>query len=221
VPTQAGIFILGELTGPVADEIQSIIERHDPKLARARRPHVTLAGSSGVGPIAASTSAIELRDALEPVAAATPPLLLELGRAERFPGTEIVVLPIVPRGAIRTLHDRIATSGLHFARPRFAFSPHVTLNLYRTLTQERLRTLLMTRMMEPVLLDRLQCYFTSEPNAARLLLELKLEGAPSVSSASSVSSVSGASSISAASSGGSVSSAPDATQGMGGAEQAS
>jgi len=221
VPTQAGIFILGELTGPVADEIQSIIERHDPKLARARRPHVTLAGSSGVGPIAASTSAIELRDALESVAAATPPLLLELGRAERFPGTEIVVLPIAPRGAIRALHDRIATSGLHFARPRFAFSPHVTLNLYRTLTQERLRTLLMTRMMEPVLLDRLQCYFTSESNAARLLLELKLEGTPSVSSASSVSSVSGASSISAASSGGSDSSAPDAAQGMGGAEQAS
>ena len=129
-----------------------------------------------------------------------------------------MVLPIAPRGAIRTLHDRIATSGLHFARPRFAFSPHVTLNLYRTLTQERLRTLLMTRMMEPVLLDRLQCYFTSEPNAARLLLELKLEGAPSVSSASNVS---GASSISAASSSGGVSSAPDATQGMGGAEQAS
>lgn len=211
MPTQAGIFILGELTGPVADEIQSIIERHDPKLARARRPHVTLAGSSGVGPIAASTSAIELRDALESVAAATPPLLLELGRAERFPGTEIVVLPIAPRGAIRTLHDRLATSGLHFARPRFAFSPHVTLNLYRTLTQERLRNLLMTRITQPVLLDRLQCYYTSEPNAARLLLELKLEGVPSVAS-------------SAASSSANMPSASDASsvaQGMGGAEQVS
>lgn len=211
MPTQAGIFILGELTGPVADEIQSIIERHDPKLARARRPHVTLAGSSGVGPIAASTSAIELRDALESVAAATPPLLLELGRAERFPGTEIVVLPIAPRGAIRTLHDRLATSGLHFARPRFAFSPHVTLNLYRTLTQERLRNLLMTRITQPVLLDRLQCYYTSEPNAARLLLELKLEGAPSVAPSAASSSVSVAS----------ASDASSAAQGMGGAEQVS
>lgn len=211
MPTQAGIFILGELTGPVADEIQSIIERHDPKLARARRPHVTLAGSSGVGPIAASTSAIELRDALESVAAATPPLLLELGRAERFPGTEIVVLPIAPRGAIRTLHDRLATSGLHFARPRFAFSPHVTLNLYRTLTQERLRNLLMTRITQPVLLDRLQCYYTSEPNAARLLLELKLEGAPSVASSAASGSVSVAS----------ASDASSAAQGMGGAEQVS
>jgi 2'-5' RNA ligase len=180
VPTSAGIFILGELTGSVADEIQHIIERHDPKLARARRPHVTLAGSSGVGPIAASTTAIELRDALGPVAASTPPITLELGPAERFPGTEIVVLPIVPRGAIRALHDRIATSGLHFARPRFAFSPHVTLNLYRTLTHDRLRTLLATRITEPVTLDRLQCYYTSEPSAARLLLELKLEGAASV-----------------------------------------
>jgi 2'-5' RNA ligase len=187
VPTPAGIFILGELTGPVADEIQRIIERHDPKLARARRPHVTLAGSSGLGPIAASTTAVELRSALEPVAIDTPPLVLELGRPERFPGTEIVVLPIAPRGPIRTLHDRIATSGLHFARPRFAFSPHVTLNLYRTLTRDRLAMLLATRITEPVVLDRLQCYYTSEPNAARLLLELKLEGAtPSATSAAQV-----------------------------------
>lgn len=176
MPTPAGIFILGELTGPVADEIQHIIERHDPKLARARRPHVTLAGSSGVGPIAASTTAVELRGALEPVAIETPPLVLELGRPERFPGTEIVVLPIAPRGPIRALHDRIATSGLHFARPRFAFSPHVTLNLYRTLTRDRLAMLLATRITEPVVLDRVQCYFTCEPNAARLLLELKLQG---------------------------------------------
>lgn len=176
MPTPAGIFILGELTGPVADEIQTIIERHDPKLARARRPHVTLAGSSGVGPIAASTTAVELERSLGPVAESTPPLTLDLGRPERFPGTEIVVLPIAPRGAIRELHDRIATSGLHFARPRFAFSPHVTLNLYRTLTQDRLRMLLATRITEPVTLDRLQCYYTSEPSAARLLLELKLHG---------------------------------------------
>jgi 2'-5' RNA ligase len=184
VPTPAGIFILGELTGPVADEIQHLIERHDPKLARARRPHVTLAGSSGVGPVAASTTAVELRNALEPVALETPPLVLELGRPERFPSTEIVVLPIAARGPIRALHDRIATSGLHFARPRFAFSPHVTLNLYRTLTRDRLAALLATRITEPVVLDRLQCYYTSEPNAARLLLELKLEGAtPSVTSA--------------------------------------
>jgi 2'-5' RNA ligase len=176
VATPSGIFVLGELTGPVAEEIQAIASRHDPRLARARRPHVTFAGSSGLGPIAADTPVDALRETLTPVASATAPISLVLGAPERFPGTQIVVLPIDPRGAIRELHDRIATTGLHFARPRFAFSPHVTLNLYKTLTQESLRALMRVRIMEPVLLDRLRLYYTSEPNIARLLLELPLTG---------------------------------------------
>ncbi|HWG35009.1 MAG TPA: hypothetical protein VN650_12635, partial [Gemmatimonadaceae bacterium] len=69
-------------------------------------------------------------------------------------------------------------SGLHFARPRFAFSPHVTLNLYKTLTREALDSLLAVRVTEPVTLDRLRMYYTSEPNISRLLLELPLTGAP-------------------------------------------
>jgi 2'-5' RNA ligase len=176
VATPSGIFILGELAGPVADRIQAIVERHDPKLARSRPPHITLAGSSGLGPMAADTPVELMRERLEPVTRSTAPIDLVLGAPERFPATEIVVLPISPRGALRELHDRIGASGLHFARPRFAFSPHVTLNLYKTLTREALDALLTVRITEPVLLDRLRLYYTSEPNVARLLLELPLEG---------------------------------------------
>ncbi|MEO7102324.1 MAG: 2'-5' RNA ligase family protein [Gemmatimonadaceae bacterium] len=173
--TPAGIFILGELSGPVADEIQAIAERFDPKLARSHRPHITLAGSSGLGPMAADTSVAEMRERLEPITSATAPIELVLGRAERFPATEIVVLPVPPRGPIRDLHDRISASGLHFARPRFAFSPHVTLNLYKTLTREALDSLLAIQIKEPVMLDRIRMYYTSDPNISRLMLELPLE----------------------------------------------
>jgi 2'-5' RNA ligase len=176
VPTPSGIFILGELSGPVADEIQAIAERHDPKLARSHRPHITLAGSSGLGPMAADTSASLMRERLEPITSATAPIELTLERPERFPATEIVVLPISARGPIRQLHDRIGASGLHFARPRFAFSPHVTLNLYRTLTRDALNALLAVRITQPVTLDRLRMYYTSEPSVSRLLLELPLSG---------------------------------------------
>lgn len=175
--TPSGIFILGELTGPVADEVQAIVERHDPKLGRWRRPHLTLAGSSGLGPLAADTPVELMRERLEPITSTTPPIELTLGRPERFPATEIVVLPITPRGPIRALHDRIGASGLHFARPRFAFSPHVTLNLYKTLTRDALDSLLAVHITEPVTLDRLRMYYTSEPNISRLLLELPLTGA--------------------------------------------
>lgn len=174
--TPSGIFILGELAGPAADEIQAIVERHDPKLARWRRPHLTLAGSSGLGPMAADTPVELMRELLEPVTSSISPIDLVLEIPERFPATEIVVLPVSPRGRIRELHDRIGASGLHFARPRFAFSPHVTLNLYKTLTREALDALLAVRITEPVVLDRLRMYYTRPPNVSRLLLELPLAG---------------------------------------------
>ena len=176
--TPSGIFILGELSGPVADQIQAIAERYDPKLARSHRPHLTLAGSSGLGPMAADTPVEQMRQQLEPITSSTAPLELVLEKPERFPATEIVVLSVVPRGPIRELHDRIGASGLHFARPRFAFSPHVTLNLYRTLTRETLDALLAVRITEPVVLDRLRLYYTSDPNISRLILELPLAGQP-------------------------------------------
>lgn len=156
--------------------IQAVTERHDPKLARSHRPHLTLAGSSGLGPIAADTPVERMRECLEPITRSAAPITITLGRPERFPSTQIVVLPVSARGAIRELHDRIGASGLHFARPRFAFSPHVTLNLYRTLTRDSLDALLAVRVAEPVVLDRLKLYFTSEPSTSRLMLDLPLTG---------------------------------------------
>lgn len=177
MPTPSGIFVLGALAGGAADEIHAITERFDPRLARmSRRPHVTLAGSSGVGPIPADTPVALLREHLAPVAAASAPITLQLGAPERFPGTSVVVLPIAPHGPIRMLHDRIATSGLRFTHPRFAFSPHVTLTLYRTLAPDALAALLAVRIREPVLLDRLDVYFTRAPSVSRRLLSLPLAG---------------------------------------------
>jgi 2'-5' RNA ligase len=176
VPTLSGIFILGELAGPVADEIQAVIQKYDPKLAKGRRPHVTITGSSGAGPIEARTTAAELRAKLAPVAADLAPVSVPLGLPERFTGTDIVVLPIDPHGAIRVLHDRLATSGLHFGKARFNFSPHVTLSLYRTLTPQSLRELMRVRIPGPVTIDMLHVYLTHEPRPARLMLELPLTG---------------------------------------------
>ena len=179
MPTLAGIFVLGELQGLPVTVIHDITRRFDPKLANLRRPHITLAGSSGVGPIPPDTSVATLRKHLEPIAASTAPIALPLQPAHRFPQTNTVVLPIDPHGAIRVLHDRIASSGLPFGPARFTFSPHVTLNLYRTLTRDTLDALLRVRITEPVLLDRLQLYYTSEPRPAKLLLELPLTGVAS------------------------------------------
>ena len=173
----AGIFVLAELGGEAGERIAEIQRRYDPKLAAQSSPHVTLVGSSGAGPIAPSTTTVELAAHLEPITAAIPPLTLELGPAMRFMQTEIVVLPLSPYGPLRALHERILTSGLHFERPRFAFSPHATLSFYPTLSPATRRELLAIRVREPARVDRLSCYLTNDPQPRLKLLELPLGGA--------------------------------------------
>jgi 2'-5' RNA ligase len=177
MPPSIGIFVLSELTGALRDRIRTIHEQYDPKLARLTPPHLTVAGSSGVGMIAPDTSTEELRRALEPIAASTKPLILSLGAPHRFPGTEIISLPLDPHGPLRALHEHIAASGLRFRASRFAFSPHVTLSYFPTLTRAREAELLAIRVPEPLVIERLQLYLTRDPQPSRRLLELTLGSA--------------------------------------------
>lgn len=171
-----GIFILAELHGEAATQIADINARFDRKLAAAKPPHVTMAGSSGVGPLPPSTTVSELEERLRPVTETTAPLELEFGPPMRFMQSDIVVLPLNPHGKLRELHDRIATCGLPFARARFSFTPHVTLNLYPRLDQRTARELLAARIDGTCVIDSLQCYHTRDPQSARKLIELRLLG---------------------------------------------
>lgn len=171
-----GIFILAELHGDAAKQIAEINARYDRKLAGAKPPHVTLAGSSGVGPIPPSVSPEELEAKLRPLTEMTQPLDLAFGKPVRFMQSDIVVLPLSPHGPLRELHDRIATCGLPFARARFSFTPHVTLSLYPRLTEATARDLLSVRVEGSCVIDVLTCYHTRDPQPARKLLELKLSG---------------------------------------------
>lgn len=171
------IFILAEITGPVGERIHELQRRFDPKLARSAPPHVTLTGSSGVGPVHAGTSIAKLRGALEPVAAAAAPMQLRFSAPHRFMQTNIIVLPLDPHGPLRELHDAIARSGLRFSTARFTFTPHATLSFYPELSSDSVRALLSERVTELVTIDRLQVYRTMEPQLSVKLLEVRLQGA--------------------------------------------
>lgn len=171
-----GIFVIAELGGETGERIREIQERFDPKLARALPPHITIAGSSGLGPIAPRTSAAELRNALAQICLETEPMELELGKPHRFMQTDIVVLPLDPHGALRELHERIGRSGLSFSRARFAFTPHVTLSFYRTLDAATLRALMAVRVEERVRIESIRCSLSNEPMPPRAILDLELAG---------------------------------------------
>lgn len=171
-----GIFITAELEGALADRIHALQEEFDPKMARALPPHVTLTGSSGAGPLPPDTPIDVLKAAILPIAATTAPITLRFGHPERFVGRNIVSLRLDPHGPLRELHERLKTSGLPFQPARYPFTPHCTLNLYPTLTPEKLRKMLAVRITEPFTLRLLHVYHTHEPQSPDLLFEAPLTG---------------------------------------------
>ena len=173
-----GIFVIAPIGGAAGERITELQARYDRKLARSSRPHVTLVGSSGVGPIVPSTTREELRAALEPLAASIPPLTLSFSIPERFPQTNIISLPLDPNGPVRAIYEGVRSSGLRFLPVRFAFSPHATITFYPTLTRDRERELLAIRVTEPAVIDRLQLSLTDDPLPPRPLMELRLTGKP-------------------------------------------
>lgn len=172
----SGIFVIAELDGAIGDRLHAIQERFDPKLAAEAPPHVTLIGSSGAGPISVETPIDLLRSALEPAAAACPPIQLRFGPPMRFLQREIVVLPLDPHGPLRALHDRLKESGVRCARARWPFTPHCTLSFYPTLTPETLRLLLALRETDAWTLRTLRVYHTREPQRPALLFDAPLLG---------------------------------------------
>lgn len=171
-----GIIVMSELRGPMAARIREIQQRYDPRMAAELPPHVTLTGSSGMGPMPPGTTDAELRAALEPVAATTIPFDVALLPPNRFMQSTVVVMTIDPNGPIRALHERIKMSGLSAGPPRFTFTPHVTLSFYPELSRERLSELLRVRINEPITLASIQVYRATSLTRTEKVLDLPLAG---------------------------------------------
>jgi 2'-5' RNA ligase len=174
-----GIVVMSELSGPVANRLREIQLVHDPRMAAELPPHITITGSSGMGPISPVTSDTELRVALEQVASTTAPLVVYLQPPMRFMQSTVVVMPIDPNGPIRALHERIRASGLSYEQPRFTFTPHCTLSFYPQLSRDALRELLRSRITEPVVIDSIQAYRAIDLTRTQKVLDLKLSGTSS------------------------------------------
>jgi 2'-5' RNA ligase len=171
-----GIYIVADLFGAEADRIAAVQRTLDPKLANLGRPHITLAGSSGLGILPTGTPARDIELALALVGAELAPLDLQFGPPERFPQTNIVMLPLPVHGPVRWLHDRIGRSGLPFGTPKFAFTPHCTIHFFRTMEPATWRAARAFRVGGLIRVDRIQAYDTRDPQPSRLICEVELRG---------------------------------------------
>jgi 2'-5' RNA ligase len=169
-----GIIVMSELQGDVAARVLDVQRRFDPRMAAELPPHVTITGSSGMGPISPDTTDEEITKALEPVAAASAPFDVKLHPPMQFMQSTVVVLPIDPNGPIRALHERIKSAGLSYERPRFTFTPHVTLSFYPELSREALRELTRFRVKDAITIDRIQAYRALDLTRSVRIVDLPL-----------------------------------------------
>ena len=169
---------MSELHGDIATRLREIQQQYDPRMAAELPPHVTITGSSGIGPFSPTVTDAELLTALGPIAAETKPFTVRFDPPLRFMQSTVVVMAIDPNGPIRALHERIKASGLPYEQPRFTFTPHCTLSFYPELPTARLRELLRVRFSEPILIDSIQAYRAIDLTRTQKVLDLPLRGAP-------------------------------------------
>lgn len=176
-----GIVVVAEVRGPVARRIHEVQQQYDPRMAAELPPHLTLIGSSGMGPISVRTDVEQLRMALLAAGNETPPLTISFEPPYRFMQSDVVVLPTDPNGPVRTLHERMAervrAARIVAERARFTFTPHCTLSFYRELPERELRELLGFRVEERVTIEAVQIYRATGPAGTQRLFEVPLSGA--------------------------------------------
>jgi 2'-5' RNA ligase len=171
-----GIIVMSALHGDLAERVHEIQQRFDPRMAAELPPHITIAGSSGMGPISPATTDDELRAAIGRVAAETAPFDVRLEPPVKFMQSVVVVMNVDPNGPVRALHERIKSSGLAYEAPRFTFTPHCTLNFYPELSRAQLRELLRFRIEEPVTIDSIQAYRAVTLTRTKKVVDLPLTG---------------------------------------------
>ena len=171
-----GSFVLVPVGGAAGAALDAMRAVHDPKLARTNRPHLSLIGSSGAGPILPDEPDATVRSALEAVAARMAPFEVAALRPMRFPATNIVSFELDPHGPLRALHEAVKASGLRFGPVRFPFSPHLTISFYRTLDKTMERALLQLRLEGPIVIDRLELSHTNDPEPPSTVLTVPLTG---------------------------------------------
>lgn len=169
-----GIFVTTELEGALAERIHAYQLEFDPKMANFLPPHITLVGSSGLGPIPSDTPLSELKARILPVAAGTQPITLRFGPPERFVMREIVSLRLEPHGPLRELHERLRNCGLKFLPAKYPFTPHCTLSLWPTLTTENVKRMLRIREPDPFTVHTLCVYHTKDLVKPKLLFRARL-----------------------------------------------
>lgn len=163
-------YICLDVPEPVASELIAIRRSQRDDYRAALPAEITVAGSSGLGELAAGQDPSKVFRLIDAVAARTPAIPASFGPVIRFPGTDIFVLLLANEAdrRIRELHSELAVVGIEYRPARFDFTPHCTLRSRSPVTDSEAGALLSLRVPDSFVLDTLSIYEVSSDPSGRL-----------------------------------------------------
>jgi 2'-5' RNA ligase len=119
-------YVVLEIPPPIRDAIQSI--RESLRTVAARLPvEITVAGSSGIGPIPAGTNRSETEIRLQGAVAGLAQFRARFEEVRCFPNTNIFYLAPQDRRPFDRLHEALKASEIAFDPSPWPYNPHCTL----------------------------------------------------------------------------------------------
>jgi hypothetical protein len=158
VPVPQNSYVVLDIPSPFAEQVLAIRMRERDPFRYSLPAETTVSGSSGTGPIAADEDLDRVTAVLDRVAAETAPIRSSFGPVRRFPDSDVFYLSFADERPFRTLHERIAESGLRFQPAAFPFGPHCTLRTRAPVTDREAAALLATVVDGNFTLDTLSLY---------------------------------------------------------------
>ena len=128
-------FIVAEIPEPVRSQVQAM--RDSLNTLTARLPvEITLAGSSGVGPIPAGTELSLIERHLDRIIPGIAAFRARFSAIRSFPNTSVFYLEPFDRPPFDHLHQQVRVSGIPFSGIRWPYNPHCTLRGGEPLTAD-------------------------------------------------------------------------------------
>jgi 2'-5' RNA ligase len=119
-------YIVAEIPEPVRSQVQALRDSLDTLTARLP-VEITLAGSSGVGPISAGADLSLIKRHLDQTLSDVSPFRARFSAIRTFPNTSIFYLELCDRSPFDHLHQKLRISGIPFSEIQWPYNPHCTL----------------------------------------------------------------------------------------------
>ena len=147
-------YVCLDLPEPQRSQIRRIREEFCDRLV-SFPVEITIAGSSGIGAIAAGAAWESVEAKLLAICAHTAPILTRFGGVVRFPRTDTFVLSVRDPMPFVALHEALKHSGIPFEASAYPFFPHCSLRMSGPLSPEAVNRLFALRFDDVFEIDRL------------------------------------------------------------------